>query len=201
MNKSVAIIGVPSDYGQRRRGVDMGPSAIRYAGVVERLEALGYTVKDEGDIRVEKAPVKQEQNEKLLNLDEVVEVCSKLAQKVEGAVNDKRTPLVLGGDHSIAIGTLAGLEKYKNLGVIWFDAHADINTPESTPSGNIHGMPLAVSLGLGHERLTSIHHAGPKVKAENIIIIGARSVDEGERELIKEKILKFTRCMKLTVLV
>ncbi|KYG91094.1 arginase [Metasolibacillus sp. FSL K6-0083] len=190
MNKSVAIIGVPSDYGQRRRGVDMGPSAIRYAGVVERLEALGYTVKDEGDIRVEKAPVKQEQNEKLLNLDEVVEVCSKLAQKVEGAVNDKRTPLVLGGDHSIAIGTLAGLEKYKNLGVIWFDAHADINTPESTPSGNIHGMPLAVSLGLGHERLTSIHHAGPKVKAENIIIIGARSVDEGERELIKEKNIK-----------
>ncbi|WP_107943830.1 arginase [Metasolibacillus fluoroglycofenilyticus] len=190
MNKSVAIIGVPSDYGQRRRGVDMGPSAIRYAGVVERLEALGYTVKDEGDIRVEKVPVKQEQNEKLLNLDEVVEVCSKLAQKVEGAVNDKRTPLVLGGDHSIAIGTLAGLEKYKNLGVIWFDAHADINTPESTPSGNIHGMPLAVSLGLGHERLTSIHHAGPKVKAENIIIIGARSVDEGERELIKEKNIK-----------
>ncbi|MCT6924769.1 arginase [Metasolibacillus sp.] len=190
MNKSVAIIGVPSDYGQRRRGVDMGPSAIRYAGVVERLEALGYAVKDEGDIRVEKAPIKKEQNEKLLNLDEVVEVCSKLAQKVEDAVNENHIPLVLGGDHSIAIGTLAGLEKYKNLGVIWFDAHADINTPESTPSGNIHGMPLAVSLGLGHERLTSIHHAGPKVKAENIIIIGARSVDEGERELIKEKNIK-----------
>ncbi|WPK13254.1 arginase [Lysinibacillus louembei] len=190
MNKSVAIIGVPSDYGQRRRGVDMGPSAIRYAGVVERLEALGYAVKDEGDIRVEKAPIKKDQNEKLLNLDEVVEVCSKLAQKVEDAVNENHIPLVLGGDHSIAIGTLAGLEKYKNLGVIWFDAHADINTPESTPSGNIHGMPLAVSLGLGHERLTSIHHAGPKVKAENIIIIGARSVDEGERELIKEKNIK-----------
>ncbi|WP_042477767.1 arginase [Bacillus ndiopicus] len=190
MNKSVAIIGVPSDYGQRRRGVDMGPSAIRYAGVVERLEALGYTVKDEGDIRVEKTPVKKEQNEKLLNLDEVVEVCEKLAQKVEGAINENYTPLVLGGDHSIAIGTLAGLEKYKNLGVIWFDAHADINTPESTPSGNIHGMPLAVSLGLGHERLTSIHHEGPKVKAENVIIIGARSVDEGERELIKEKNIK-----------
>ncbi|MEC1180328.1 arginase [Metasolibacillus meyeri] len=190
MNKSVAIIGVPSDYGQTRRGVDMGPSAIRYAGVIERLEALGYTVKDEGDIRVEKTPIKKEQNEKLLNLDEVVEVCSKLAQKVEDAVNEEYIPLVLGGDHSIAIGTLAGLKKYKNLGVIWFDAHADINTPESTPSGNIHGMPLAVSLGLGHERLTSIHHDGPKVKAENIIIIGARSVDEGERELIKEKNIK-----------
>lgn len=190
MNKSVAIIGVPSDYGQRRRGVDMGPSAIRYAGVVERLEAIGYTVQDVGDIRVEKTHAKKQQNEKLLNLEEVIEVCSKLADNVEDAVEKGHTPLVLGGDHSIAIGTLAGLEKYKNLGVIWFDAHADINTPESTPSGNIHGMPLAVSLGLGHERLTSIHHAGPKVKAENIIIIGARSVDEGERELIKEKNIK-----------
>ncbi|MEO4055077.1 arginase [Solibacillus sp. CAU 1738] len=190
LKKSIALIGVPSDYGQRRRGVDMGPSAIRYAGVVERLQALGYTVQDEGDIWVEKSQVEHTQDEKLLNLEEVVELSTKLAHKVECAVNDKHIPLVLGGDHSIAIGTLAGLSKYENLGVIWFDAHADINTPDTTPSGNIHGMPLAVSLGLGHERLTSINHNHPKIKKENIIIIGARSIDEGERELIKEQNIK-----------
>lgn len=190
MQKSVAIIGVPSDYGQRRRGVDMGPSAIRYAGVVERLQALGYKVQDHGDIQVEKILAKHSQDEKLLNLDEVVELSTKLAQKVENAVNENSIPLVLGGDHSIAIGTLAGLAKYDNLGVIWFDAHADINTPETTPSGNIHGMPLAVSLGFGHNRLTSIHYNGPKIKKENIIIIGARSIDEGERVLIKEQNIK-----------
>ncbi len=190
MQKLVSIIGVPSDYGQRRRGVDMGPSAIRYAGVVERLQALGYMVYDKGDIWIDKLTTEQSQYEKLLNLDEVVALSTKLAQKVEHAVQDGTTPLVLGGDHSIAIGTLAGLSKYDNLGVIWFDAHADINTPETTPSGNIHGMPLAVSLGLGHERLTSIHYNGPKIKKENIIIIGARSIDEGERQLIKEQNIK-----------
>ena len=120
-----------------------------------------------------------------------MKVCSELAERVHGVVNKQHIPLVLGGDHSIAIGTLAGLAaNYVNLGVIWFDAHADINTPESTPSGNIHGMPLAVSLGLGHERLISIHKNTQKIKAQNIVIIGGRSIDEGERILIKEKNIK-----------
>ena len=183
--KQISIIGVPSDYGQRRRGVDMGPSAIRYSGVVERLQALNYNVKDEGDIRLQLKEDLQG-DPKLLNLEEIIHLSEELASKVSGVITDNSIPLVLGGDHSIAIGTLAGLgNHYDNLGVIWFDAHADINTPATTPSGNIHGMPLAVSLGLGHERLTNIANYAPKIKKENIIIIGARSVDEGERELIK----------------
>ena len=183
--KQISIIGVPSDYGQRRRGVDMGPSAIRYSGVVERLQALNYNVKDEGDIRLQLKEDFQG-DPKLLNLEEIIHLSEELASKVSGVITDNSIPLVLGGDHSIAIGTLAGLgNHYDNLGVIWFDAHADINTPATTPSGNIHGMPLAVSLGLGHERLTNIANYAPKIKKENIIIIGARSVDEGERELIK----------------
>ncbi|MBD8028482.1 arginase [Ureibacillus sp. Re31] len=186
-NREVSIIGVPSDYGQLRRGVDMGPSAIRYADVVERLENLGYEIKDEGDILVKKETATSQLGTNLKNLKEVIEVCTKLSIKVQEVLEDGRFPLVLGGDHSIAIGTLAGLTtKYKNLGVIWYDAHADINTPETSPSGNIHGMPLAVSLGLGDDRLVTIGGFAPKIKPENIVIIGARSVDPGERELIKK---------------
>lgn len=183
--KQISIIGVPSDYGQRRRGVDMGPSAIRYSGVIERLQALNFNVKDEGDIRLKQ--MKELQNDpKLLNLEEIIHLSEELASKVSEVISNKSIPLVLGGDHSIAIGTLAGLGKhYDNLGIIWFDAHADINTPDTTPSGNIHGMPLAISLGLGHERLINIANYAPKIKKENIIIIGARSIDEGERALIK----------------
>ena len=189
--KTISIIGVPSDYGQARRGVDMGPSAIRYAGVIERLEKIGHKVQDQGDIRVSKKIIYEEIHEQLLNLEEVVDVSTSLANRVHEAVCEKKFPLVFGGDHSIAIGTFAGLsEHYRNLGVIWFDAHADLNTPETTPSGNIHGMPLAVSMGIGHKRLVQIRNNGPKIKAENIIIIGARSVDPGERELIREQGIK-----------
>lgn len=185
--KKISIIGVPSDYGQRRRGVDMGPSAIRYAGVIERLENLGYEVADKGNVQLSVTSEGYTENEKLLNLNEVINISSQLSNEVENVLNEKRFPLVLGGDHSIAIGTLAGLcKQYKNLGVIWYDAHADINTPETSPSGNIHGMPLAVSIGLGDERLTQINGYAPKIKPENIVIIGARSVDPGEKELIKQ---------------
>lgn len=191
MNQKISIVGVPCDYGQQRRGVDMGPSAIRYAGVQQRLANLGYEVEDEGNIQVIEGDAAVSKDEKLLNLEEVIKVNTALAEKVYNVVKKDYIPLVLGGDHSIAIGTLAGLSmKYKNLGVIWFDAHADLNTPETTPSGNIHGMPLATSIGLGHERLTSILHADPKIKAENIVIIGGRSIDEGERELIKARGIK-----------
>ncbi|UPW83154.1 arginase [Lysinibacillus sp. Ag94] len=192
MNKlNVSIIGVPTDYGQTRRGVDMGPSAIRYAGVVERLEAIGHVVHDQGDIRVSQKQDGIIVDKQLLNLEEVIDVSTSLAKSVNEAIEQKEFPLVLGGDHSIAIGTLAGLgEHYKNLGVIWFDAHADLNTPETTPSGNIHGMPLAISIGLGHERLVKIRNNVPKIKPENVIIIGARSVDPGERELIIQQGIK-----------
>ncbi|MDS9472046.1 arginase [Sporosarcina pasteurii] len=184
---SVSMIGVSLDLGQSRRGVDMGPSAIRYAGVVERLEALGHQITDEGDIHINAGLKAEKSNAKLKNLKEVLETNQKLAEKVESVLKDDRFPLVLGGDHSIAIGTLAGLStKYKNMGVIWYDAHADMNTDETSPSGNIHGMPLAVSIGRGDERLVNLHHDGQKIKPQNIVIIGARSIDPGERLLIKE---------------
>lgn len=180
------------DLGQTRRGVDMGPSAIRYAGVSERLESLNYVVHDEGDIRVEiKERAQSDTESNLKNLKAVADGNEKLSQKVDEAIRSNRFPLVLGGDHSIAIGTLAGVSKhYKNLGVIWYDAHGDLNTAETSPSGNIHGMPLAVSLGIGHPTLTNIGGYCPKVKPENIVIIGARSLDEGERILIKENGIK-----------
>ncbi|MDM5332173.1 arginase [Ureibacillus composti] len=192
MRKEISIIGVPMDLGQTRRGVDMGPSAIRYAGVSERLESLNYVVHDEGDIRVEiKERAQSDTESNLKNLKAVADGNEKLSQKVDEAIRSNRFPLVFGGDHSIAIGTLAGVSKhYKNLGVIWYDAHGDLNTAETSPSGNIHGMPLAVSLGIGHPTLTNIGGYCPKVKPENIVIIGARSLDEGERILIKENGIK-----------
>lgn len=191
-SNKISIIGVPMDLGQLRRGVDMGPSAIRYAGVIERLEKLNYIIEDLGDIEIGPAERSDAQNvEKLRNLKAVAEANEKLAKKVDEVIQTGSFPLVLGGDHSIAIGTLAGVAKhYHNLGVIWYDAHADLNTAETSPSGNIHGMPLAVSLGIGHPSLTNIYDYSPKIKSENIVIIGARSLDEGERKLIKEKGIK-----------
>ncbi|SDN50660.1 arginase [Psychrobacillus sp. OK028] len=190
MNKlNISIIGVPMDLGQNRRGVDMGPSAIRYAGVVERLQNLGHAVDDVGDIAIGRRELSQ--NTKLRNLEEVIAANTSLANRVNQIIGDGNFPIVLGGDHSIAIGTLAGLaDHYDNLGVIWYDAHADLNTAETSPSGNIHGMPLAVSIGLGHEALVNIRDFAPKIIPENVVIIGARSVDPGERELIKEKGIK-----------
>lgn len=187
----MSIVGVSLDLGQSRRGVDMGPSAIRYAGVVERLEAIGHQVIDEGDIHIDARQNAENSDSKLKNLAEVLKTNTSLAEKVEEVMAEGRFPLVFGGDHSVAIGTLAGLAtKYKNLGVIWYDAHADLNTHETSPSGNIHGMPLAVSIGLGDERLVNLHQPGQKIKPENIVIIGARSVDPGERVLIKEQGIK-----------
>ncbi|QHJ69614.1 arginase [Planococcus halotolerans] len=192
MNKlNVSIIGVPMDHGQNRRGVDMGPSAIRYAGVVDRIENLGHTVKDEGDIQVGHADGQVDTDTNLRNMTVITEAMEALGEKVQAVTKTGNFPLVLGGDHSIAIGTLAGISpNHENLGVIWYDAHADMNTSETSPSGNIHGMPLAASFGHGHEKLTQIRGFAPKVKPENIVIIGARSVDPGERELIRERGIK-----------
>ena len=189
MNKlNISIIGVPMDHGQNRRGVDMGPSAIRYAGVVDRIEELGHSVSDEGDIQIGQADGSVDTSTNLRNLKAITEATEALGDKVFEVAEAGNFPLVLGGDHSIAIGTLSGIsERHKNLGVIWYDAHADMNTSDTSPSGNIHGMPLAASFGHGHEKLTNIRGYSPKVKPENIVIIGARSVDPGERELIKER--------------
>lgn len=191
MNKKISVIGVPMDLGQGRRGVDMGPSAMRYANAIERIERLGYDVQDLGDLSIptlaERIP-----NELNLNcLEEVTAVNEELAQKITTILEEGRFPLVFGGDHSIAIGTLAGAAKYKNnIGVIWYDAHGDLNTGETSPSGNIHGMPLAVGLGIGHERLTNILGFSPKIKPDNIVIVGARDLDPGEKKLIKEMGIK-----------
>lgn len=192
MKKDISIIGVPMALGQNRYGVDLGPEAIRYAGLSDKLKQLNYNIFDLGNIDIER-PEKLEPitKGKLRHLEEIVEASSKLAQTVEREVELERFPLILGGDHSIAIGTLAGLHRhYENLGVIWFDAHGDVNTAETSPSGNIHGMPLAVSLGNGHPNLTEIMSKDAKVKPENVVLIGARDLDDGEKDLLKRLNIK-----------
>ena len=177
------------DLGQSRRGVDMGPSAIRYAGVIERLEKLDYTIHDLGDVSISSPHRRKDEvlEGNLRNLTQVAEANEQLSKMVDEQVRNGYFPLVLGGDHSIAIGSIAGIAKhYNNLGVIWYDAHGDLNSEKTSPSGNIHGMPLAVNLGIGHETLTNIHKYNPKIKPENIVIIGARDLDAGEKALIKE---------------
>lgn len=190
--KHVSIIGVPMDLGQMRRGVDMGPSAIRYGGLQERLTNLGWTVQDHGDILVDmRENAESSTAGNLKNLSSVVKASELLAQKTDETIADDSFPLVLGGDHSIALGTLAGVaKKQKNLGIIWYDAHGDLNTADTSPSGNIHGMPLAASLGFGDPGLTNIGGFSPKAKPENVVIIGARDLDDGERKLIKETGIK-----------
>lgn len=187
INPNISIIGVAIDLGAGTPGVSLGPSAIRYAGVTEKLIKIGYDVKDEGDILANKPLSPLTDGIKLRYLDEVARVNTELCHKVTRVMSEGRFPLVLGGDHSIAIGTIAGvLQHKKNLGVIWFDAHGDINTEESSPTGNIHGMPVAVSLGFGHERLTSIGGKDAKLQANKLVFIGSRDLDQGERKVLKD---------------
>ncbi|WP_338728909.1 arginase [Haladaptatus sp. DJG-WS-42] len=190
MQQPARLIGVPMDLGADRRGVDMGPSAIRYAGLVDRLEKLDITCNDAGDITVPHAHLRdpeagEPKHGKAKYLDETATVCTRLADTVAAALSAGEFPLVLGGDHSIAIGTMAGAARDASLGVIWFDAHGDFNTPSTSPSGNVHGMPLAAVLGRDEFADTEWAHA-PNVREENIVIVGLRSVDEAEREAIRE---------------
>lgn len=187
MNNKISIIGAPMHLGQSRHGVSIGPFAIRHAGLIKRLKNLNYEIDDLGDIMLPQIDEKLERHEnKLRNLTEVAEGNHSLAKLVDIEVSKRQFPLILGGDHSIAIGSLAGISKhYKNLGVIWYDAHGDLNSEETSPSGNIHGMPLAASLGIGHEKLTRLLDYHPKVRPENIVIIGVRNLNFGEKELIK----------------
>lgn len=179
------------DLGADRRGVDMGPSAIRYAGVVPRLEELGYVVHDEGNLLVRHMNQQAASGANLKYLYEITRVNQELCDIVARQMGRGYFPLVLGGDHSIAIGTIAGVLQHRpNTGVIWFDAHGDMNTAETSPSGNIHGMSLAVSLGYGHERLTAIGGTDRKLKPENVVLIGARSLDPGEKTFIRNQGIK-----------
>lgn len=175
------------DLGADRRGVDMGPSAMRYAGVWEKLHAIGYKIDDNDDIVVHRPDFCQLDGENIKYLDEIERVNIELCQRVDDEMSKGRFPLVLGGDHSIAIGTIAGvLQHKKKLGVLWFDAHADINTAETSPSGNIHGMSVAVSMGLGHKRLTAIGGEEAKIDPSKFVMIGIRDLDPGEKILLRK---------------
>lgn len=185
----VHVIGVPMDLGAGRRGVDMGPSAIRIAGLGERLREMGHKVVDEGDLAIKTQEEQRVKDPHAKYLPEIIRVTNILARKVGNVVHHNHFPLVLGGDHSIAIGTISGIagearKRRKKVGVFWIDAHGDFNTPESSPSGNIHGMPLAVSIGLGPRSLRGVGGLYKKVDPRNVAIIGLRNLDRIERENI-----------------
>ena len=186
----VRIIGAPSDYGQGRRGVDMGPSAIRYAGLSSELEAAGASCRDAGDLSVPRAEERDpdyrtpsEGDAKFLR--ETEDVVSRLSDEVADTLADDETPLVLGGDHSVAIGSLRGSARDAEIGAVWFDAHGDFNTPTTSPSGNVHGMPLAAALGIGEFAGVDWANA-PTLREENVVIVGLRSVDDAERRMLSD---------------
>ncbi len=187
---NVRIIGVPSDYGQGRRGVDMGPSAIRYGGLSQKLESIGVVCEDAGDLLVPRAEERDPDYRtpsvgKAKFLRETEEVVDRLADEVAGTLGEGATPLILGGDHSIAIGSLRGAAREADLGAIWFDAHGDFNTPTTSPSGNVHGMPLAAALGVREFEGVEWANA-PRLQAHNVAIVGLRSLDTEERELLRD---------------
>ncbi len=190
------IIGAPCGFGASVAGVDLGPAAMRVARLRQRVEQLGYGVRDAGDIKAECGALPPAPGEKLRFLEEIRAACVALAVEVKGALASGDIPIVLGGDHSVAIGSVSGVasfyrERGDPVGLIWFDAHADMNTPETTPSGNIHGMPLAVLLGHGAPELTGIEGFSPKLDPRFCAHIGARDVDQGERELIRQMGIRF----------
>ncbi len=188
--KKIRVIGVPLDLGQSRRGVDMGPSAVRVAGLEKRLEALGHIVDDGGNVSVALAETKAEGDPHAKYIKEIASTCTKHAELVVKTLEEGMTPLVLGGDHSVAAGTVSGVAEYyrqhhQKIGLIWIDAHSDINTPETSPSGNVHGMPLAAILGIGVPDLANIFGWSPKVDPENVVLVGVRDIDRTEKENIR----------------
>jgi len=191
MPEKIRIIGVPMDLGASRRGVDMGPSALRVAGLQARLKQLGRQVEDIGNVPV-RQPEEQHYGEKNAKyLEEIAETCKGIAEIVRKTLEEDQMPLVLGGDHSIAVGTAAGVSSYfqkqsKRVGMIWLDAHGDVNTPETSPSGNVHGMPLASIMGYGPPALTGLGAVKPMIEPRNIALVGVRELDSKERRLIKE---------------
>lgn len=191
----VGIIGVPLDLGAGRRGVDMGPSAIRVARLHQRLAELGYEVTDFGNVAVDQPEASPVGREQARYLAQIARTCKRLAQRVEGVLAEGVFPLVLGGDHSVAVGTIAGVARHmrreqRRIGVIWVDAHADMNTPETSPSGNVHGMPLACCVGLGPRALTHLAGFAPLVEAENVALVGVRDVDQLEKPHVRRSGVK-----------
>jgi arginase len=191
MAQKVRIIGVPMDLGQSRRGVDMGPSALRVAGLQARLKQLGHQVEDIGNISVKQAEEMPYGEKRAKYMAEIAETCKDLAEIVQKSLEEGFVPLVLGGDHSIAAGAVTGVAAHfrkekKQIGYIWLDAHGDMNTPESSPSGNVHGMPLAAVMGYGAPELVDLLGFKPKVEPQNIVLVGVRDLDTQERRLVKK---------------
>ena len=187
----IAILGAPLDLGAGRRGVDMGPSALRLAGLNAKLESLGYTVEDLGNVSVAQPESTPTGPQNTKYLAQISKSCAKLAGIVKDVVGTGKVPLVLGGDHSVAAGTVSGVaevfrQRGEKIGLVWIDAHADMNTPESSPSGNVHGMPLACCLGYGPRELTHLFDFAPKVEGRNVVLIGLRDVDLRERPIVRE---------------
>ena len=188
--KSVAIIGVPQDYGAGRRGVDMGPSAMRVANLNASLANLGFAVEDYGNVHVDQPESIPESAKSARHLPQIAKNCLRLARMVEKAAGERHFPLVLGGDHSIAAGTVAGITKHYrkqklNLGLVWIDAHGDFNTPESSPSGNVHGMPLSSIVGHGPRELTHLRGISPMIAPNNVALVGIRDIDRREADNIR----------------
>ena len=182
---AVHVIGVPMDLGQARRGVDMGPSAIRYAGLHDALARLDYTVIDGGNIPVPGPEEEPDENPRARHLHAVAAVCEEVYRRARACREQEGFILFLGGDHSISIGTVAAVAEERDIGLIWVDAHGDFNTPETTPSGNIHGMPVAVLTGRGPDALVNVGYPGPKVDPSHVVLVGTRDLDPGEREALR----------------
>jgi len=186
----IAVIGAPLDLGQGRRGVDMGSSALRVANLNARVASLGYEVEDLGNVAVDQAESSPEGHPHAKYLPQIASACQRLGLMVEDALRRGRVPLVLGGDHSVAVGTVSGVSHFyrsrgEEIGLIWLDAHADMNTPETSPSGNVHGMPLACILGGGPPELAMLYGYQPKVQPARTVIVGLRDVDRQERLRVK----------------
>jgi len=189
--KTVHIIGVPMDLGASRRGTDMGPSALRIAGLGAAIREMGYQVAREEDIAVPSMETRSSEDSKARFKPQILKVCTTLAGRVKEILDADNFPLVIGGDHSIAMGTVAGAaahfrDRNEEMGLIWFDAHGDMNIPGVSPSGNIHGMPLAHLLGRGDPDLAGIMGFSPKVNSKKVALIGIRDIDAGERKIIRE---------------
>ncbi len=187
---TIAIIGAPLDLGAGRRGVDMGPSALRVANLNSRLRGLGYEVEDRGNIAVDQPESLPEGPAHARYLPQIARTCKKLADAVRSALAQNKVPLVLGGDHSVAVGTLSGVAKHfrrekRSAGLVWVDAHADMNTPKTSPSGNVHGMPLACVIGKGPRELTHLYGFAPKIDPKNVALVGVRDVDSLERPVVR----------------
>lgn len=187
----VEVIGVPSDFGANTLGANMGPSEVRNAKLHEKLKELAFSVIDDGDLSIPLRHTLSDSDVHEKYLTTIAELCSQVAVKTHESLSHRRIPVTIGGDHSIAIGSVSGVSKWfkehkKKLGLIWFDAHADMNTPETSPSGNIHGMPLSVLLGEGYKQLTSIGYSGAKLDPKLTALIGVRSIDEKEKDLCRK---------------